>query len=86
LSVEDVPSEPVPVLVPVPGLGIDAQKAWTVSPLAVAAAVNLEKATDDRDFPRVVLADARPSGAKYAVHRPNSLAVVVGAAHAVLWP
>ena len=69
-----------------PGLGTAAQNAWTVSPFAVAAAVNREKATDDRAFPRVELADACESGAKYAVHRPNSFAVAVGAANAVLRP
>jgi hypothetical protein len=69
-----------------PGLGTAAQNAWTVSPLAVAAAVNREKATDDCAFPRVVVADARESGAKYAVHKPNSFAVVAGAANAVLRP
>lgn len=81
LSVDDVPSEEVPVLVP--GLGIDAQNAWTdVKPFAVAAAANREKATDDNALPLVALADT----CEYAVHKPNSLAVVVGAANAVLRP
>jgi hypothetical protein len=79
LSVDDVPSDPVLVLsepvlvlslVLVPGLGIVAQNASTVSPFAVAAAINRENATDDSADPLDVFVDDRPSGAKYAVHNP----------------
>ena len=69
-----------------PGLVIDAQNIWTDSPCppftAAAAASKREKATDDNAFPLVALADT----CEYAVHKPNSLAVVEGAANAVLRP
>jgi hypothetical protein len=61
LPVDDVLAEPV--LEVAPGLGIEAQNAWTVSPFACASALKRENAVDDRAFPRVVVFDALESGA-----------------------
>jgi hypothetical protein len=76
LPVEDVLPEAAPEVVP--GLGIEAQNAWTVSPLACASARNRENAVDVRAFPRVVVLDALESGATYAVHSPYRFSIVVG--------
>ncbi|HWF16142.1 MAG TPA: hypothetical protein VG244_08190 [Acidimicrobiales bacterium] len=84
VSGAEVPS--VPGVEEPPGFVTVAQNAWTDSPFACASALNREKAVDESARPRVVVLEAFESGARYAVHNPNSFAVVVGSALPVVFP